>query len=182
MPKTTPEITSNPRKLAFITIGATASFQSLLHAALSPNFLSRLASHGYNDLLVQYGTDRELFNDLLSEQTSSRRISDPPDEGLVIADAYETESGVRVLGFAFNKKGLQTEMRAAAGRYRHWSKEGCVISHAGKVSSNFLKHLSGYSKLDTNRIPISMPSRLRHDPRCNASLGSTDRSPESDPS
>lgn len=136
MPKKAQESTAPPRKLAFITIGATASFQSLLNAALTPQFLSRLAFHGYNDLLVQYGTDRDLFTKLLSEHSTSSFISVPPDEGLAIADAYDTDSGVRVSGFAFNKKGLQTEMRAAAGRYRHWSKEGCVISHAGKVPSH----------------------------------------------
>lgn len=120
------------RKLAFITIGATATFEGLIRAALSPDFFQTLKSHGYDDLLIQYGNDRQLFMQILSSDEFSGLQSAILDPTLPIPDVFITGVGVRVMGFDFRPSGLKHEMLAAAGRLAPWRKEGCVISHAGR--------------------------------------------------
>lgn len=106
---------SRPRKLCFVTIGATASFDALVSASLSPSFLDALAAAGYTDLLVQYGTE-------------GRRILEA-----FVADAERSgQHGVAVSGFDFNRQGLGTEMRAAKGG--NGAVEGVVVSHAGELA------------------------------------------------
>ncbi len=109
------------RKLCFVTIGATASFDSLIAAALRPDFLSTLRDVGYTDLLLQHG-----------------------NEGGKIFEAYTTQHrpnspgrfGLNINGFAFNKTGLGSEMRVAKGDGS--ANEGVVISHAGTFNLGFL--------------------------------------------
>ena len=98
------------KKLCFVTIGATASFDALIKAVLSAPFLETLKSAGYTDLLIQHGLAGEK---LLTEFKSGTN----------------QEHGIRIRGFAFNKKGLGEEMRAAKGGKD--DAEGVVISHAG---------------------------------------------------
>ena len=110
----TPQQQPKPRKLCFVTIGATAAFDSLIKAALSPEFLQRLQASGYTDLLLQYGKDgHTILEDFRSRYGSKS----------------EEEFGIKVTGFDFNKKGLGSEMRAAKGEGD--CLEGVVISHAG---------------------------------------------------
>ena len=110
----TPQQQLKPRKLCFVTIGATAAFDSLIKAALKPEFLKRLQASGYTDLLLQYGKD----GSTILEEFRSRYGS-----------KCEEEFGITVTGFDFNKKGLGSEMRAAKGEGDRL--EGVVISHAG---------------------------------------------------
>ncbi|KAK0517096.1 hypothetical protein JMJ35_000251 [Cladonia borealis] len=113
----TPQQQPKPRKLCFVTIGATAAFDSLIKAALSPEFLQRLQASGYTDLLLQYGKDGSM---ILEEFRST------------YGSKSEEEFGIKVTGFDFNKKGLGSEMRAAKGEGDRL--EGVVISHAGSGS------------------------------------------------
>lgn len=103
-----------PKKLCFVTIGATASFDALIQAVLSQPFLEALQRAGYTHLLLQHGVEGERivkdFKNQLSLGTSQ-------------------DHGIRIRGFAFNKKGLGEEMRAAKGEKD--GAEGVVISHAG---------------------------------------------------
>lgn len=110
----TPQQEAKPRKLCFVTIGATAAFDSLIRAALSPDFLQRLQASGYTDLLLQYGKDGHVILEDFRSRFGSRS---------------EQEFGINVTGFGFNKKGLGSEMRAAKGEGDRL--EGVVISHAG---------------------------------------------------
>lgn len=99
-----------PRKLCFVTIGATASFDALITAVLSEPFLETLKTADYTDLLIQHGLEGEkILKDFKPDNSE--------------------EHGIRVRGFAFNKKGLGQEMRAAKGGKD--DAEGIVISHAG---------------------------------------------------
>ena len=103
-------------KTCFITIGATATFDQLIRAALSQDFLEALQCFCYSELLLQHGSEdgailRE-FNDSVTE-TKARY-------------------GLTVNGFSFNKDGLGQEMRAAKGQ--NSEDEGVVISHAGSGS------------------------------------------------
>ena len=110
----TPQQQPKPRKLCFVTIGATAAFDSLIKAALSPEFLHRLQASSYTDLHLQYGKDGHI----ILEDFRSR-----------LGSKSEEEFGIKVTGFDFNKKGLGSEMRAAKGEGNRL--EGVVISHAG---------------------------------------------------
>jgi hypothetical protein len=102
------------KRLCFVTVGATASFNSLISATLHPLFLDAMSKSGYTNLLIQYGKDgKAVFEKLTAE----------------IASADETD--ITIDGFDFNRDGLDQEMRAAKGKPPH-SAEGVVISHAGK--------------------------------------------------
>ena len=106
---------SERSKLCFVTIGATAGFDSLITSTLDPLFLKALQNANYTDLLLQYGKEGKKVL-----ETRSTQILES-----------ERKFGVRVNGFDFNKKGLVTEMRAAKGQ--GGGAEGVVISHAGTM-------------------------------------------------
>ena len=110
----TPQQQPKPRKLCFVTIGATAAFDSLIKAVLSPEFLQRLHALGYTDLRLQYGKDGHTILEDFRRRFGSKS---------------EEEFGIQITGFDFNKKGLGSEMRAAKGEGARL--EGVVISHAG---------------------------------------------------
>jgi beta-1,4-N-acetylglucosaminyltransferase len=102
------------KKLCFVTIGATASFDSLIAASLSQDFLRTLRDAGYTDLLLQHGNEgQKIF------------------EGFVIKHRLDSpeRQGLNINGFCFNKRGLGWEMKEAKGG--DGAHEGVVISHAG---------------------------------------------------
>lgn len=102
------------KKLCFVTIGATASFDLLIAAALSRQFLQVLRDAGYTDLLLQHGNQgQQIFEDFVI-----RYRHDSPER-----------CGLNFNGFGFNKKGLGWEMKEAKGG--DGAEEGVVISHAG---------------------------------------------------
>jgi beta-1,4-N-acetylglucosaminyltransferase len=102
-------------KTCFVTIGATASFVGLIKAALAPDFLSALESHGYTHLLVQYGRDgKALFDSYIG---SLDKIN------------------IHIDGFDLDKSGLSKYMLQAKGGRNTGLPEGVVVSHAGKWQS-----------------------------------------------
>ena len=105
---------STPRKVCFVTVGATASFNSLIQATLSPAFLAVLKQYGYTDLRLQHGSE----GGKVLEELHESQDADGPQE-----------NGLKISGFDFNKQGLGVEMKAAKGGNE--SAEGVVISHAG---------------------------------------------------
>ena len=108
-----------PKKLCFVTIGATASFDSLIKTALSPEFLEALQASGYTDLLLQHGTEGSL---VLNQYRNS------------VENTTGTDHRLNISGFDFNKQGLGEEMRAAKGG--NGDAEGVVISHAGMIGTS----------------------------------------------
>ena len=130
---------SRPRKLCFVTIGATAAFDALIRAALSPSFLEALKISGYTDLRLQHGKDGRL---ILEEFYKSSGTTS------------EEEDGITISAFDFNKQGLGSEMRAAKGEDS--TTEGVVISHAG-----IFGHQNPYSWHQTHPL-----GRFRLDSRC----------------
>ena len=106
------------QKVCFVTVGATASFDSLIKATLSPQFLEALKTYHYTDLRLQYGKDGQ---SILEEFNRSKDTMSEEAQDLNIG------------GFDFNKQGLGSEMRAAKGEGN--GVEGVVISHAGTHSS-----------------------------------------------
>lgn len=101
-------------RTCFVTIGATARFDSLLKVALSPSFLRSLYASGYTALVLQYGAEgAHIFNNFITSNNVGS----------------EGRYGLDISGFDFNKRGLGAEMRAAKGGAG--MAEGVVISHAG---------------------------------------------------
>ena len=99
-----------------MTVGATANFDALIKAVLSPPFLKALQTSDYTDLVLQHGKGGgKIFQDFAAEN--------PPNS--------KGRYGLDIIGFGFNKAGLDVEMRAAKGK---GNAEGIVISHAGVPS------------------------------------------------
>jgi UDP-N-acetylglucosamine transferase subunit ALG13 len=106
-----PAMTGSDTKNCFVTIGATASFASLIKAVLARDVCQTLKDLGYDRLLIQYGHDgQELFDTCLQNLKQHER------ESLIIE------------GFDLDQSGLAAHMRDAKGSN---GKEGVVISHAG---------------------------------------------------
>ena len=105
------------RKVCFVTIGATATFDSLINAVLELPFLELLQDNGYTDLRLQYGRDGA---SILEEHMAKREQNN------------QKVFGLHITGFDFNKQGLGVEMRAA--KQGEDTVEGVVISHAGTQS------------------------------------------------
>lgn len=133
-----------PIKRCFITVGATASFTSLIRNALSTSFLETLHKHNYTHLRIQYGKDgQKVFEDY----------------AWVLPDDLKQRLSIDISGFDFRKDGLKEEMLAAkrgltvrgdnpikkTGNNEEDAEtkeikagvEGCVISHAGKSVDAF---------------------------------------------
>ena len=110
-----------PRKVCFVTIGATASFDALLKAVLTRIFLETLEKLGYTDLILQYGKDGLSILDRFRESEEN---------------GSKTDSKINISGFDFNKQGLGQEMRVAKGE--NGDLEGVVISHAGMTAERRL--------------------------------------------
>ena len=102
-------------RLCFVTIGATAAFDSLIRAVTNEPFLQALNEHGYTDLCIQHGKDQA-------------RVFAAYKETMVFG---QRDHGIRVSGFGFNREGLGQEMRAVKGGSD--GAEGVVISHAGMM-------------------------------------------------
>ena len=113
---------SNTRKLCFVTIGATATFDSLIEAVLSQPVLQALQDLGYTELLLQYGINGEKILEGFYNNSNS---------------SGEYKKNIKISGFAFNKSGLGEEMKAAKGRED--DTEGVVISHAGEYLESSLR-------------------------------------------
>ena len=107
------------QKVCFVTIGATADFDPLLRAVLSPSFLQALHTSAYTSLLLQYGSSGKLILKEFEENATND---------------HRKSYGIEVTGFDFNKQGLSQEMRAVKGG--NGTEEGIVISHAGLQQNN----------------------------------------------
>jgi beta-1,4-N-acetylglucosaminyltransferase len=98
-------------KTAFVTVGATASFNSLVEAALRPSFLRTLAQNRYTRLVIQFGkSEAAFFKNYLYNYA---------------------DLNVHVEGFDFKagdfRDAIRDEVMAADGR-----EEGMMIAHAGE--------------------------------------------------
>lgn len=102
-----------PTKHCFVTIGATASFRTLIDAVTQPAFIDSLSKHGYTDLDVQCGPDLVPFR-----EKDFTRLAD-----------------IKVQGFDFDGAGLTTHMMKCKAR-PDGQAEGVVISHAGEPSQH----------------------------------------------
>lgn len=105
---------SAPPKVAFVTVGATATFKELIEEVFESHTLQALAKEGYTKLRVQAGPDADYWKSNI-----------PPAEKI---------PGLEIEVFDFDRNGLGHEMRQCkkGGFYGTGdSLEGVVISHAG---------------------------------------------------
>ncbi|KAK5045252.1 hypothetical protein LTR84_009358 [Exophiala bonariae] len=104
-------------KRCFVTIGATAPFNSLIQAVLQQSFVDALSGAGYDELRVQYGNHEgeSIFQSRTKEISASPHVPK-----------------LEITGFGFDKAGLGTEMFAVKGSAE--VEQGTVISHAGSGS------------------------------------------------
>ncbi|KAI4756533.1 hypothetical protein E4T52_11384 [Aureobasidium sp. EXF-3400] len=105
---------SRPRKVCFVTIGATASFATLVRATVSLSFCHSLEQNQYTDLIVQYGADGSaLFQSLVQDINSDKQ-----------------GTNINVSGFGLDTSGLSQYMKLAKTGGDS-GVEGLVVSHAG---------------------------------------------------
>jgi len=104
------------RRECFITVGATASFQSLFDSVLTHAFIDTLADLGYTNVKIQCGPD------LWYAKYKARIIEESKESGW---------RGIKLALFDFNKLGLGAEMRGCKAREGK-SREGVVVCHAGQ--------------------------------------------------
>lgn len=106
---------SRPRKVCFVTIGATASFSTLIRATVSLSFCHSLEQNQYTDLIVQYGADgSSLFQSLVQD-----------------IDSDKQGTNINVSGFGLDTSGLSQYMKLAKTGGDDSGVEGLVVSHAG---------------------------------------------------
>lgn len=98
-------------KNCLISVGATAEFPELLHAALQPECLAKLKEDGYTTVTFQCGKSLSYFHEL----------------------APENPEGLNLIAFGFKKEGLHNDIFACK-EIKEVSEEGLAISHAGKFS------------------------------------------------
>lgn len=109
-----PQVGVPPKKYCFVTIGATAAFDTLIKGCFQPDVLAALAATGYTNLLVQYGKDgKPLFDELVKSTAGS--------------------SSIKIDGFGFSQYGLVEHMKLVKGSPLDGSNEGLVVSHAGAL-------------------------------------------------
>lgn len=112
---------TTPRKVCFVTIGATAPFDALLSNVLAQPFLDTLKTHGYTTLLIQYGKEGQAIFDAFT------KINSPGSPGRCDLD---------IKGFGFKNEGLVQEMRSTKANPSQNVVEGMILSHAGELPEN----------------------------------------------
>lgn len=117
VPSTGHAVPGQSKKVCFVTIGATASFDSLLKAVLATPFLEALRDAKYTDLIIQHGKDKgkAIYDEFMSTQSASIKQS----------------LGLETTGFDFKTNGLDQEMQRVKGDPQSGDEEGLVVSHAG---------------------------------------------------
>ena len=102
------------RRVCFVTIGATAKFDSLIKAVLNRSFLEALQNMAYTDLVIQHGTEgAKIFREFVDANPNGS----------------EGQFGLQISGFDFKRQGLDAEMKFAKGD--DTNSTGVVFSHAG---------------------------------------------------
>jgi beta-1,4-N-acetylglucosaminyltransferase len=110
---------TKPQKVCFVTIGATAPFDSLLSNVLDNGFLEALEKHEYTKLLIQYGKEGRAIFDAFIQNA-------PPES--------PARHGLDIQGFGFRQEGLLQDMRLTKSNQTGDIAEGMILSHAGKLS------------------------------------------------
>jgi hypothetical protein len=101
-----------PRKVCFVTTGATAPFTALIEAVLSPSSLDAFTDAGYSDLYIQFGSANDVYKK--HQQAAVSRL-----------EAESKAERLTIGGTGFFPDGLKEQFRMVQ------DSNGLVISHAG---------------------------------------------------
>ncbi|ORX91671.1 glycosyltransferase family 28 C-terminal domain-domain-containing protein [Clohesyomyces aquaticus] len=100
-------------KVCFVTTGATAPFEALIESVLSASSIEALQKAEYTNLLVQYGTAKQLY-----ESHAKAAIQRIREQG----------RSLKIDGLDFDQNGLRDQFQLVQ------RSNGVVISHAGSGS------------------------------------------------
>ncbi|KAI0911268.1 hypothetical protein F4823DRAFT_314091 [Ustulina deusta] len=132
---------NGPDKLtrtAFVTIGATAGFRSLLQEVVSPKFLATLESLNFTDLVVQCGPDLEYFETIRPNHSHKSH-------------------GVNITAFSYApdlNKYFTLASRGDDGNNKGKRDCGVIISHAGSGS------IIGALEFDSKLVAVPNPELM----------------------
>ncbi|KAI5307398.1 hypothetical protein KEM56_002405 [Ascosphaera pollenicola] len=108
--KTAEGLPFQKQKVCYVTVGATAPFDSLVAEVLSHQFLQALAAKEYTHLIIQHGRCSDFIRAKLDEAKRHTRL---------IVQGYEF------------KENLETDFLQVKADLRRNVEEGVVLSHAG---------------------------------------------------
>ncbi|KAJ5109204.1 family 28 glycosyltransferase [Penicillium angulare] len=118
---------SDPIKLCFVTVGATASFERLVEEVLDEAFFKTLANNKFTHLIVQYGKDTKvLVNELLDKNPNNS----PGRHGIILNTFDFAPDLSRYMGMAMERPPQGMEDRPVVQK----QKLGLIITHAGTGS------------------------------------------------
>ncbi|KAI2638882.1 glycosyltransferase family 1 protein [Hypomontagnella submonticulosa] len=123
-------------RIAFVTVGASASFKSLIDEVISEPFLAKLRALHFSQLIVQCGPDYDYF-----ESARPKLGANDPE-------------GLDVSGFAYTKDLKQFFALAAADPEAEMRSRGLIITHAG--SGSILEALN----FDSTIIAVPNPTLM----------------------
>ncbi|KAF2965668.1 hypothetical protein GQX73_g7870 [Xylaria multiplex] len=125
-----------PTRTAFVTIGATAGFRSLLQEVVSPKFLATLKSLDFTDLVVQCGPDLEYFDSIRPGYSQK---------------AY----GLDITAFSYAPDLNKYFAQASRGDDDNGKREcGVIVSHAGSGS------IIGALEFDSKLVAVPNPELM----------------------
>ena len=102
-------------RVCFVTIGATARFDSLIISILTSSFLQALQARAYTHLSIQYGKEgAKIYEDFVDANPAGSK----------------GQYGLEIDGFDFKREGLQEDFKSVKGDKTIRS-TGVVLSHAG---------------------------------------------------
>ncbi|KAI0535344.1 hypothetical protein GGR58DRAFT_479478 [Xylaria digitata] len=125
-----------PTRTAFVTIGATAGFRSLLQEVVSPKFLTTLKSLDFTDLVVQCGPDLEYFE-------------------TIRPDHSEKAYSLKITAFSYAPDLDKYFTQASRGHDDNGEREcGVIVSHAGSGS------IIGALEFDSKLVAVPNPELM----------------------
>ncbi|KAJ5281101.1 family 28 glycosyltransferase [Penicillium angulare] len=118
---------SDPVKLCFVTVGATASFERLIQEVLNEAFFRTLASNNFTHLTIQYGKDtKALVDELLG-----RDPDDSPDRHGIILHTFDFAPDLsHYMGMTMERPPQGMEHLPVIQK----QKLGLIVTHAGTGS------------------------------------------------
>ncbi|RWA05697.1 hypothetical protein EKO27_g9404 [Xylaria grammica] len=123
-------------RTAFVTIGATAGFRSLLQEVVTPKFLTTLKSLDFTDLVVQCGPDLEYFE-------------------TIRPDHSQKSYGVKITSFSYAPDLKKYFAQASRGNDEDGGRDcGVIISHAGSGS------IIGALEFDSKLVTVPNPELM----------------------
>ena len=123
------------RRVAFVTVGATAGFRPLLQEVLSEAFIDRLLALGYTRLVVQCGPDDHFALSCVPQEVHEAPEGETPDEraqrerrNKFVRDIYVYKYTTRMrMWMRLAGPGIDKEDGGRRGY-------GVIISHAGMIA------------------------------------------------